>query len=57
MTMPPFMMNFMLDVPLASIPAVEMCCALRHVTCTRRARVLTWLMSLAGIIFSASVTL
>jgi hypothetical protein len=22
---PPFMANFMLDVPLASIPAVEMC--------------------------------
>ena len=25
MMMPPFMMNFMLDVPLASMPAVEMC--------------------------------
>jgi hypothetical protein len=27
MMMPPFMMNFMLEVPLASMPAVEMCWA------------------------------
>ena len=41
MITPPFMMNFMFEVPLASMPAVDMC----------------WLRSLAGIIISASDTL